>query len=551
MAPLSPCPSLISIQDSDDVQEFKRSSRESTTKSSRVLRQAVGHSAENRNQDGSFRRVRRRRPSPPRLLHCSASLGSFSSVESDESISSEEDSKTSSSFPLSESIVSQLPPLTFTLPLLVFMDMFAVSLVVPLLFQYFQMAGVSNAGQREFLSSIFSSAQIVGGLVLGAFMDARWVEHKTVLFLSFGGSAISYALIAHGGISALISSRVLVGLVKQTMTITKAMLTKCTNDGTRAQYMGRLSASATAAWVLGPSVGAVLFKYIDPRAPAVLASGFFLVNIFVAAVLLPGEVVDGCSKQCDEDTNPTGKQLDVQAVSTSSHKSNSLSFLANLKSCFSSNVLSCVVRSSLIITWVTRATNSNNLSNFYEELYGLQPHHRGYIASYQQIVGFFIESCVISPFLQWIGGERRATTVCALLLSVVVALQSIMSTSLPLFLGLVCPITSLAYSIMFTSLQTLATTVVPSDSMFSVLAAMDVLQNAVSVTVPFYRAMMFARLSGDINNNISVDGDPDPVAWLSACTVHWFGAAIALGFFLLWGDSQWSASVQTGFKKLQ
>ena len=116
--------------------------------------------------------------------------------------------------------------------LLVLIDMFAVSLVVPLLFQYYKSAGVNNAGQRELLSSLFSTSQIVGGLLMGFVTDARFVRRRSLLFISFAGSALSYALIAYGGFTALICSRVLVGLVKQTMTVTTAMLTSCTTRQT-------------------------------------------------------------------------------------------------------------------------------------------------------------------------------------------------------------------------------------------------------------------------------------------------------------------------------
>ena len=128
---------------------------------------------------------------------------------------------------------------TLSLPLLVMIDMFSVSLVVPLLFQYYKAAGVTSASQRELLSSVFSSSQIVGGLLLGALADAGWVRRRTILFVSFGGSALSYALIVYGGLKALVFSRVLVGVVKQTMTISTTLLTQCTTKEDRARHMGR------------------------------------------------------------------------------------------------------------------------------------------------------------------------------------------------------------------------------------------------------------------------------------------------------------------------
>ena len=119
-------------------------------------------------------------------------------------------------------------PTTVTLPLLVLIDMFAVSLVVPLLFQYYKQAGISSASQREWLSSLFSSSQIVGGILMGILTDSKVLARQTLLYISFGGSALSYALIVYGGLPALVSSRIIVGLVKQTMTVTTTMLTHST-----------------------------------------------------------------------------------------------------------------------------------------------------------------------------------------------------------------------------------------------------------------------------------------------------------------------------------
>lgn len=151
-------------------------------------------------------------------------------------------------------------PPAVSLPILVFVDMFAVALVVPLLFQYYKKAGVVSATQRELLSSVFSASQIVGGILLGALTDAKVLSKKSMLFLSFGGSAVAYLMITYGGFTALILSRIIVGLVKQTMTVTTSMLTQCTTKENRTKHMGRLESSSTAAWILGPSTGALLFK---------------------------------------------------------------------------------------------------------------------------------------------------------------------------------------------------------------------------------------------------------------------------------------------------
>ena len=132
-----------------------------------------------------------------------------------------------------------LPPLTICLPLLNLIDMMAVALVVPLLVQYYKAAGVTSASQREMLSSLFSSSQILGGLLWGALSDSGLLRRRSLLLISFAGSALSYLMIVHGAFATLVVSRVLVGFVKQTVTVTTSMLTQCTTKETRAAHMGR------------------------------------------------------------------------------------------------------------------------------------------------------------------------------------------------------------------------------------------------------------------------------------------------------------------------
>lgn len=404
--------------------------------------------------------------------------------------------------------VENLSPST-TLLVLVLIDMFAVSLVVPLLFQYYKAAGVNNAGQRELLSSLFSTSQIVGGLIMGFVTDARLVRRRSLLFISFGGSALSYALIAYGGLTALICSRVLVGLVKQTMTVTTAMLTRYTTRKTRAQHMGRLSAASTVAWIVGPSVGAMLYRYVDARAPALLACALFLLNIILAAKWLPS----------DEDS-------DAQI-----HQAGRISVLQKLKSCFSSHNLGSVVLARLIFTWVAKATNYSQLGNFYEDMYGLEPHQRGYISSYQQFLQFVVQSTLVAAVMRWSGGERHTICFFTALLAFTFLLETFQS--LPLFLTILCPVMSLCFGMTQLSLQSLLTHVVPLHSMFSVLAALDVLQNAVSVSVPFYRTFLFRLLSANSDRNSIMADDPDPISWIWSSVFHWCVAAAVISCLLL------------------
>ena len=307
-----------------------------------------------------------------------------------------------------------LPPTT-SLPILVLIDMFAVSLMVPLLFQYYKAAGITSANQRELLSSLFSTAQIVGGLLMGVLSDAKLLQRRTILFLSFGGSAVSYALIVYGGIYALILSRVIVGLVKHTMTVSIAILTKHTTKEDRTKHMGRLSASSTFAWIAGPSTGALLFKYVDHRAPALLACAMFAFNVLLTAILLDGDDEEEdheeeanlklkSSEESDVDceagesdamslsSDSAQKNGSSRSVDSAPSNSKCTSILNNLQFCFSSRAMGAAVVTKLVATFVTKATNYSQLGSFYEDMYGLEPHQRGYISSYQQFLEFVVQS---------------------------------------------------------------------------------------------------------------------------------------------------------------
>ena len=416
---------------------------------------------------------------------------------------------------------------TTVLCLLVMLDMFSVSLVVPLLHQYYKSAGISSASQREMLSSLFSSSQIAGGLILGFLSDLGVLSRRNILFLSFLGSAVSYALIVVGGLKKLILSRVLVGLVKQTMTVSTSLLAKYTTSENRAVHMGRLQASTTVAWIVGPSVGALLFKHVDSAAPALAACGLFVVNSILAALLLPRD--DGMEPSAANTT----KTKDAGETSKSSSGGKFSSFFANLRSCFSSPKLAAAVISLLLLGWVQRTTSYANMASFYEEKYGVEPHQRGYISSYQQCLNFLVQSLFIRALLSAAGGERRAAFFAASCVAVATLIEIFSNFSV--FACVVCPLVAASLGMLGLSLRSLVTQTAPKESLGSVLAALDVLHNAASVTVPFYRTFLFSIVKklGEVDTNAAMAGDPEPRLWLLSSFMHWAAFASVLGFLLL------------------
>jgi hypothetical protein len=263
---------------------------------------------------------------------------------------------------------------------------------------------------------------------------------------------------------------------------------------------------------------------VDHKAPALLASSLFVLNIFLGAILLDGKNEE---TDCME---PAAKHSNQQSKKKYSR------LFDNLKACFTSRSLASVIVSQLIFGWMYRATSYSNMGSYYEDMYKVETHTRGYIQSYQRALSFVVQSILIGPVLKQVGGERRAVILSAGLLAAATFLES--KGNFNLFLSLLSPSIALSTTMMSVSLRSLLTQMAPENAIFSIFAALDVLQNASAVTVPFYRTFLFqylGKLTGNTSHEdvIGMQGDPEPVAWVIASGIHWTLAAVAMAALLL------------------
>lgn len=273
------------------------------------------------------------------------------------------------------------------------------------------------------------------------------------------------------------------------------------------------------AWIIGPSLGAILYKHISPSAPALTASGLFVINSLLAYCLLPVDI------ERDDDTSNMIKSKRI--------KKGSGKFITNLKECFSSSVLASIVISNLLFGWVTRTTSYSSMSTFYEEKYDVEPHVRGYLKSYQQLLNFIVQSFMLRALLTRLGGERKAACFAAVILAGATLCE--VDANFQVFISIVNPLVAVSVGLIGVSLRSLLTQVAPKDSIGSVLAALDVLQNAASVSVPFYRTFLFKLAATYGKEDVDADmiGDPEPRVWLLSSFLHWSMFAVVLMFLLL------------------
>jgi len=263
------------------------------------------------------------------------------------------------------------------------------------------------------------------------------------------------------------------------------------------------------------------------KAPVLVSSLIFIFNFVVTSIFLPQDRYEDVSNLDD-----SGKSSSKCPAESKSVQKRVVSFVSNLKSCFTSKKLGSVVSSIMLFSFVRRATSYTSIASYYQEMYGIESYQRGYLQSYQSLLQFLVQSYLVKLLLNFFGGERKGSCVAAGLLAV--ASFTELLSSFWLYISIICPIVSVSISLLDLALKTQLTQVTPKQSIGSVLAALDILQSIISVTVPFYRALLFRTFFsvGEKNTISSKYGDPSPYIWLKSSCLHWLLTYLLLSFLL-------------------
>ena len=148
--------------------------------------------------------------------------------------------------------------------LALFVDVTAVGLVVPMLASYSRALG-AGPGFTGVLQATYGLCQLIGSNLFGGMSDTK--GRKKVLRISALGAILGYALlyvaIEEHSLPLLLLSRIPVGLMKQSMTVSRALIADCTLPTTRMRPMSVLGAMVAAGFVFGPAFGGVLSKKIS------------------------------------------------------------------------------------------------------------------------------------------------------------------------------------------------------------------------------------------------------------------------------------------------
>lgn len=173
-----------------------------------------------------------------------------------------------------------------------FLDLFAVSVIVPLISNHVREMGGSHI-IIGMMGSIYAGTQLVSSPLIGSLSDIK--GRKTVLAVTLLISGVTYLIIGlTSSIIALLLLRILLGAVKQTQTLTKALVPDLERDKTQqSDTFGKQAAISGVGFILGPIVGGHLMEYSHSH-------GFMLAaGLTTFCFLLNTAIVQYCLKSND------------------------------------------------------------------------------------------------------------------------------------------------------------------------------------------------------------------------------------------------------------
>jgi DHA1 family tetracycline resistance protein-like MFS transporter len=166
----------------------------------------------------------------------------------------------------------------------IFVDMLGYGIMLPLL-PFFVQAQDGGAAIAGALSSVYASAQLFAGPVLGALSDRY--GRRPVLLICLLGTSAGYLILGLANSLPLIFLAVLIdGLTGGNLTTAYAYIADVTTSENRARGMGMVGAAFGLGLMAGPALGGLLSRY-GLYVPAFTASAIALSNVIFGFFVLP------------------------------------------------------------------------------------------------------------------------------------------------------------------------------------------------------------------------------------------------------------------------
>uniref|UniRef100_A0A6P7GW81 Major facilitator superfamily domain-containing protein 9-like n=1 Tax=Diabrotica virgifera virgifera TaxID=50390 RepID=A0A6P7GW81_DIAVI len=185
-----------------------------------------------------------------------------------------------------------------------FLDLFAVGLTFPLFGNYLRDLGASHT-TVGLISSAYSAIQVLSGPLIGSWSDIR--DRRTVLKWTLLMCAACYDLLGTtNSIVFILLLRFVLGVVKHTQSICKAVITDLVSPEEQNDIFGKSASVASLGFIVGPFVGGNLSELNHGFTYVCMLTGLLFIINYVCACYLP-ENTKG-STPPNSTNNPIGWQ---------------------------------------------------------------------------------------------------------------------------------------------------------------------------------------------------------------------------------------------------
>jgi len=266
----------------------------------------------------------------------------------------------------------------FPIFLIVLVDVFGMTLIIPLLPSYAKKFGASDLAVGCIYAA-FAICQLIAGPVLGRISDR--VGRRRTLIVSQIGTFIGFIILGVANtLWLLFLSRIIDGLTAGNLSIAQAYISDVTKPSERTKAFGLIGIAFGAGFLLGPAISGFLSKY-GYHVPAMAAAGLSLCSVICTVVLLP---------KVTARPRPTG---------TTSRVREFMSFFRRPEPRLR-------LMGFFLFTLSFSMIVAGGLALFFYHRFGWGPEQTGYVYAFSGLVGGLVQGGLIGRLAKRMGEEK-------------------------------------------------------------------------------------------------------------------------------------------------
>ncbi|MEO6048698.1 MAG: MFS transporter, partial [Candidatus Kapaibacterium sp.] len=347
----------------------------------------------------------------------------------------------------------------FPIFIVVLVDVFGFTMIIPLLPAYAKMFNASDLTIGCIYAS-YAVCQFIAGPILGRISDR--VGRRPTLIFSQVGSLIGFLVLGVANMLWLLFlSRIIDGLTAGNLSIAQAYISDVTKPQDRTKAFGLIGIAFGAGFLIGPAVSGLLSRF-GYHVPALVAAGLSLCSILCSIFLLP-------------------------KVPRSTKPPVTIGRLEQFSSFFKRPAPRTRLLEFFFFTLSFSMIVGGGLALFFFHVFQWGPEKTGYVFACSGLVGGLVQGGMIGRLVKKFGEEKLAT-IGFLTMAIGYAMLGFAS-NIPL-LAVVILLTSFGSSVTRPSLTTLITKSVGPDEQGAVLGVSQTMASMAQIIGPIAAGLL-------------------------------------------------------------